>query len=111
STVDPARPRRASTASAAPAFWRASRPATPGCAASSMWPTSQTSGCEDPGRILGARPGRLKAESALVSGRNDFYQAGGCLRREAPSYVVRWADEELYEALLAGEFCYVLTAR
>lgn len=36
---------------------------------------------------------------------------GGTLDPEAPSYVVRAADRELVGGLLAGEFCYVLTAR
>ena len=39
------------------------------------------------------------------------YQVGGSLSRNAPSYVKRQADEELYQALLNGEFCYVLNAR
>src|SRR5437868_11921031 len=41
----------------------------------------------------------------------DFYQTGGSLPLNRPSYVERAADEALYEALRAGEFCYVLTAR
>ena len=39
------------------------------------------------------------------------YQIGGSLNTNAPSYVVRKADEQIYEALKAGEFCYVLNSR
>ena len=40
-----------------------------------------------------------------------FYVTGGALKPEEPSYVERRADTELFESLLAGDFCYVLTAR
>jgi hypothetical protein len=33
-----------------------------------------------------------------------FYQVGGDLRFQHPSYVRRQADEELYQGLKAGEF-------
>lgn len=39
------------------------------------------------------------------------YQIGGTLTKNAPSYVERRADDELYEALKQGDFCYVLNSR
>lgn len=39
------------------------------------------------------------------------YQLGGSLPLEALSYVVRQADETLFQALMAGAYCYVLNAR
>jgi WD40 repeat protein len=42
---------------------------------------------------------------------NSFYITGGTMPHNAPSYVERQADHDLYDALTRGEFCYVLTAR
>jgi Tol biopolymer transport system component len=41
----------------------------------------------------------------------EFFVAGGTLWSEAPSYIVRPADEELFRLALAGEYCDVLAAR
>jgi hypothetical protein len=46
-----------------------------------------------------------------MSTASQFYQIEGTLAADVPSYVVRAADEELYDQVRAGKFCYVLTTR
>jgi WD40 repeat protein len=43
--------------------------------------------------------------------QNSIYQIGGSLSNDAPTYIVREADSELYQALKAAEFCYILNSR
>jgi hypothetical protein len=47
----------------------------------------------------------------MSAATTSFYQTGGNLPLNAPSYVERQADTDLYEGLSRGEFCYMLTAR
>src|SRR6266540_2732397 len=40
-----------------------------------------------------------------------FFVAGGTVPVGSAAYVTRRADEELFQELLRGEFCYILTSR
>jgi hypothetical protein len=39
------------------------------------------------------------------------YKVGGSLGENAPSYVIRQADFDLYHSLKAGDFCYIFNSR
>jgi WD40 repeat protein len=47
----------------------------------------------------------------MIAQETEFYVAGGTLEPDAPSYVERQADSDLFTHLSHGEFCYVLTSR
>jgi WD40 repeat protein len=47
----------------------------------------------------------------MTSAAASFYTTGGTLSHDAPSYVERQADHDLFDGMRSGEFCYVLTSR
>lgn len=55
--------------------------------------------------------GELEPVSMTPAKLKFEYQVGGSLDGEALSYVTRQADSVFYQALKAGEFCYVLNSR
>src|SRR5690349_14615643 len=52
-------------------------------------------------------------QGTAVSALSDtpFFLPGGTLPLDAPSYIRRRADEELFALLRQGEFCYILSSR
>jgi hypothetical protein len=57
-------------------------------------------------------PERLKnCHRTMSTTTTSFYVTGGTMPPGVPSYVERQADQELYEGLVRGEYCYVLTSR
>ena len=46
-----------------------------------------------------------------MTNQSTIYQVGGSLPQDATTYAKRKADEEIFQALMAGEFCYVLNSR
>src|SRR5438045_671968 len=61
---------------------------------------------------VGAAKRRLHHKTTMNTNTpNSFFVTGGTLGYDAPSYVERGADRELYSGLANGEFCYVLTSR
>jgi len=52
-----------------------------------------------------------RQNSSTIAEDSAFFVAGGTVPPGSPSYVERRADHELYDALVAGEYCYVLNSR
>ena len=46
-----------------------------------------------------------------MSNKNNYFKVGGSLRYGHPTYIVRQADRDIFEALQQKEFCYVLNSR
>ena len=55
----------------------------------------------------------ISIKNALLQPENKQFefQVGGCLTIDAPTYVVRQADIDLYRHLQSGHYCYILNSR
>ena len=74
-------------------------------------PQIQVEDREKSGKIQLLPPASPLLPESDLSATEFEYQVGGSLPANAPTYVTRAADRELYNSLKAGEFCYVLTGR
>ncbi|MEM9165358.1 MAG: AAA-like domain-containing protein, partial [Cyanobacteria bacterium P01_F01_bin.4] len=65
--------------------------------------------------VLKATQAELVIENELLRSADQpssvEYQVGGSLGTDAPTYVVRQADRQLYKALRRGQYCYIFNAR
>ena len=65
--------------------------------------------------VLKATQAELVIENALLRTDDEAstydYQVGGSLATDAPTYVVRQADRQLYRALRQQQYCYIFNAR
>src|SRR5258708_36659329 len=50
-------------------------------------------------------------ERELLRYEPGFYVTGGTLPHDAPCYIRRKADDELYDGIRRGELCFLLTSR
>lgn len=48
---------------------------------------------------------------SVLNKTENYYKIGGILKFQHPTYVKRQADDELYDGLKQGEYCYVLNSR